>query len=223
MEHDPRWVAVLGLLAVATLVPPAAAEARKGHEGRGPAASGKPKAPRSGQAHVEAPAAEPSHQAAHQQDVSADPRRSKSERRRNRKRRRLATVRVLRERWGKEALMMPPVRAALKVHSWRMARLRRIKDLAQKRGEPKIVAKADALIDQEQGRFVRHMEQLKASGPVAKQDKSADDKPAKKDKRPVSHAPTQEGSVTRASPPTRKSTSAGAQAASTRADGEPSP
>lgn len=86
---------------------------------------------------------------------------------RDRKHRRHARIQALRERWGEQALVKPPVKSALKVHSWRMARLQRIRALAEKKGDAKLILKVDGLIEKEQGRFGKHMEKLKASGSVS--------------------------------------------------------
>lgn len=90
-------------------------------------------------------------------DLAADTRGERAERR-NRQ------LQTLRETWGVELLAAPPVRAELKTHAWRMARLERMQLLANDSTKPnkaKLVARVDKLIEKERERHQRHMDQLK--------------------------------------------------------------
>ena len=68
---------------------------------------------------------------------------------------------AVRQKWGGDLVAHPGVRAELRLHAWRMARLRTIKQIAQKEGREKLAARADALIAREVARHERRMGQLK--------------------------------------------------------------
>ncbi|MBN1612595.1 MAG: hypothetical protein JW940_38550 [Polyangiaceae bacterium] len=89
------------------------------------------------------------------------------ERRADQMKRRREALQQLRERWGEEQLNKPEVKAAIKVHAWRMARLRRIRELALRDPDGKdLVEKADNLIEKEQERFQLQMARLKRGSDV---------------------------------------------------------
>ncbi|HEY3497862.1 MAG TPA: hypothetical protein VGK73_24355 [Polyangiaceae bacterium] len=75
---------------------------------------------------------------------------------------------ALKNRYGLELLQRPPIRVELERHAWRVARLERMRVLAEaiqdaaKRG--KTLARLDALATKENARHERHMEQLKNPG-----------------------------------------------------------
>ncbi len=72
----------------------------------------------------------------------------------------------LRAKWGDALLRHPAVRAELKVHAWRLARLHRIRQLATgaDAGKPDVVARVDALIAKEQARHDKRMATLQSKG-----------------------------------------------------------
>lgn len=80
-----------------------------------------------------------------------------------RKQRRAAHLARIKQRWGK-AVAHPAVRAELKVHAWRMARLDRIKELASANDKKDVVARVDKLIEKENARHDKHMGVLKTKG-----------------------------------------------------------
>lgn len=80
-----------------------------------------------------------------------------------RKERRAARLAEIRHHWG-AIVAEPAVRAELKVHAWRMARLDRIRELADAEGKKDIVARVDKLITKENARHEKHMGVLKSAG-----------------------------------------------------------
>jgi hypothetical protein len=74
----------------------------------------------------------------------------------------------LRDRYGVELLQRPPIRAELERHAWRVARLERMRVLAEaihdEAKRKKTLARLDALATKENARHERHMEQLKNPG-----------------------------------------------------------
>lgn len=80
-----------------------------------------------------------------------------------RKERRQERIAAIKKQWG-ELHARPAVRAELKVHAWRMARLNRMRALAQAEGKDAVVARIDKLIEKEKARHQKHMETLKSKG-----------------------------------------------------------
>lgn len=83
------------------------------------------------------------------------------ENRGDRAERRKHRVEELRKMWG-DSLSVPAVREEIKVHARRMARLRRMKELAVEEKKTKLVERIDALITKEEDRHKKHMETLKS-------------------------------------------------------------
>jgi len=75
--------------------------------------------------------------------------------------RRHAHIEELRRRWG-DSLAQPAVRAELKTHARRIARLNHMRRLAEEANKPKLVERIDKLIEKEQARHTKHMETLKS-------------------------------------------------------------
>lgn len=69
---------------------------------------------------------------------------------------------VLRDKWGKDLLQKPAVRAELRLHGTRMAKLRHMKRLADEGEKKELEARVDKLIDKENARHLARMEALKA-------------------------------------------------------------
>lgn len=70
----------------------------------------------------------------------------------------------LRQKWGDALLRHPAVRAELRTHAWRLARLHRVRQLADAAGKKAVVERVDALIAKEQARHDKHMATLKSKG-----------------------------------------------------------
>jgi len=83
--------------------------------------------------------------------------------RETRKERRKERREEIKKKWG-DLSGKPAVRAELKVHAWRMARLNRIRAIAKAEGKDAVVERADKLIEKEKARHDKHMEGLKAKG-----------------------------------------------------------
>ncbi len=88
--------------------------------------------------------------------------------RETRKERRKERRAKIKEKWGEDALKRPAVRAALRVHARRKARLHRIRALAKAADKTAIVERVDKLIAKEDKRHNKHMEVLKAQPAGAK-------------------------------------------------------
>ena len=97
------------------------------------------------------------------QEKREDRRETIEDLRKNRQERRQEHIKQLKERWG-DALGRPAVKAELKVHARRMARLNRARRLAESAGKTDAVAKADKLIEREQARHQAAMAKFKAEG-----------------------------------------------------------
>ncbi len=69
----------------------------------------------------------------------------------------------VKKKWGAVS-EHPAVKAELKLHAWRMARLNRIRTIAKAEGKTEVVARADKLIEKEKARHEKHMEALKNKG-----------------------------------------------------------
>lgn len=85
------------------------------------------------------------------------PRDEAAEKRRNEHRERIS------ERWGKAAFTRAPLRAELRMHAWRMARLERLREVLQDADAPKKdekLARVEQLIEREKTRHERRMQQL---------------------------------------------------------------
>jgi hypothetical protein len=70
---------------------------------------------------------------------------------------RLARIRELKERWGAESLKQPNVQNELRHHAWRLARLKRMRELALEKKSDKLVARVDLLEQKENLRHDRAM------------------------------------------------------------------
>jgi len=79
-----------------------------------------------------------------------------------RKDRRQAAKTVLEGKYGADILKKPAVRAELRVHSNRMARLRHIEKLAKEKSKEPLAKKAATLIEKENARHQKRMDALKA-------------------------------------------------------------
>ncbi|MBK7582878.1 MAG: hypothetical protein IPI67_22120 [Myxococcales bacterium] len=69
----------------------------------------------------------------------------------------------LKKKWG-ELPKHPAVKSELKVHAWRMARLKRVRAVAVSEDKTDAVARVDKLVAKENGRHDKRMEALKAKG-----------------------------------------------------------
>ena len=101
-------------------------------------------------------------------------------------------------------MMEPPGRAAVKVHSWRMARLHRIRELLDMKADAKTLAKVDALTDKEQARFRKQMELLKQAGQTDKQGPPPpkdEGSSAREPRAPRAHAESEPASPSKSEPP----------------------
>lgn len=92
-------------------------------------------------------------------DAGATPEEAKAARKERREKRRAE----IKAKWG-DLVQHPAVRAELKVHAWRIARLNRIRSLADAAGKQDVVARVDSLTAKENARFEKHMETLKSKG-----------------------------------------------------------
>ena len=79
-----------------------------------------------------------------------------------REERRKSERNLLRDKWGKELLQKPAVRAELRLHATRMAKLRHMKRLADEGEKKELEARVDKLIDKENARHAARMDALKA-------------------------------------------------------------
>ena len=77
-----------------------------------------------------------------------------------RKERRKQRVEAIQKKWG-DLATRPPVKAELTLHARRMARLNRMRVLAQAEGKDALVARIDKLIVKETARHDRRMQTLK--------------------------------------------------------------
>jgi hypothetical protein len=68
-------------------------------------------------------------------------------------------------RWG-SVVFLPPVREELRGHAMRVARLERIRELAEVEGKPQIVARATQALERENARHERRMGALATGAPV---------------------------------------------------------
>ena len=87
-----------------------------------------------------------------------------------RKQRRRAHVEELRSRWG-DSLAQPAVRAELKVHARRIARLNQLRKLAEQEHKDKLIERIDKLIEKENARHQKHMDTLKSHAAEKEGDK----------------------------------------------------
>ncbi|MCK6588080.1 MAG: hypothetical protein HUU21_38580 [Polyangiaceae bacterium] len=83
--------------------------------------------------------------------------------RQTRKERRLDRLKKWREKWG-DIANRPNVKAEVKVHARRMARLNHMRRLADANGKTELVARIDKLIEREQARHTAALERFKAEG-----------------------------------------------------------
>ncbi|MEZ4227133.1 MAG: hypothetical protein R3B13_39710 [Polyangiaceae bacterium] len=87
--------------------------------------------------------------------------------RENRKERREERRAKIKEKWGEDALKRPAVRAELRMHGRRVARLNRIRALAKADGKDAVVTRVDKLLEKENSRHQKHMETLKSQPAAA--------------------------------------------------------
>jgi colicin import membrane protein len=83
--------------------------------------------------------------------------------RETRKERKQASREEVKKLWGDLALK-PAVKNELRNHAWRMARLKRIRAVAEAEGKTELVKRCDTLIEKEKDRHQKRMEDLKAKG-----------------------------------------------------------
>ncbi len=87
------------------------------------------------------------------------------ERARTREQRRKQHREELKSHYGADLLHRPPILAELKTHAWRMARLERMKTLAEAIADAgkrkKTLERLDKLVEKERARHDRHMEDLR--------------------------------------------------------------
>jgi hypothetical protein len=88
-------------------------------------------------------------------------------------------VAKLREKFGPEVLHRRDVKMELGAHAWRIARLQRMRTLADEQKKPKVVDRIDALIKKENDRHQKRMERLRGGDAGA---------PAMMNQRPVQPA-----------------------------------
>lgn len=83
--------------------------------------------------------------------------------RKNRQERRREHIQKLKERWG-DAMGRPAVRAELRTHARRMARLNHMRRLADSAGKTELVTRIDKVIERERNRHQAAMDRLKSEG-----------------------------------------------------------
>jgi len=98
----------------------------------------------------------------------------------------------LKAQYGGDVLKRPPILAELKTHAWRMARLDRMRTLAEAIADAgkrkKTLARVDELVKKEQTRHDRHMEQLRnQNAATAGQPPEGSAKPAAPERGPEKH------------------------------------
>jgi hypothetical protein len=109
----------------------------------------------------------PDHRAGHGAAPNAELRQKWQQRRADQMKRRRAALQDLRDRWGDGELLKPDVKAAIKLHAWRMARLQRIRELALQDPDGKdLVEKVDKLTEKEEERFRLQMARMKRGSDV---------------------------------------------------------
>jgi len=74
-----------------------------------------------------------------------------------RRERRSAQLRELRSRWGDDALKRPEVRDELREHAWRLARLKRLRELAAEKKNEKLLSRIERLEQKENERHTQAM------------------------------------------------------------------
>ena len=83
----------------------------------------------------------------------------------------------LRKRWG-ETLRLPEARQELRAHAQRVAKLKRIRSLAQRKKDNATSRKATMLLAKEQSRHESHMKELQARGATAASPSGASQQPS---------------------------------------------
>ena len=83
--------------------------------------------------------------------------------RETRKERRREHREEIKKAWG-DIQGKPLVKAELKLHAWRMARLNRIRAIADAEGKTETVARVDKLMEKEKQRHQKRMDHLKSKG-----------------------------------------------------------
>jgi len=63
--------------------------------------------------------------------------------------------------WGAAAIKNAAMREEFRRHAWRMARLNRIRMMAEAAGKADVVSRVDALAEKERKRHTQRMDQLK--------------------------------------------------------------
>lgn len=96
-------------------------------------------------------------------ELRHDRRTSIDDLRKTRQERRREHVKEVRERWG-AIVNNAPVRAELKVHARRVARLNHARKVADEAGKTELVAKIDKLLDREAARHQAAMDKFKSEG-----------------------------------------------------------
>jgi hypothetical protein len=143
---------------------------------------------------------------------NAELRKKWQERRADQMKRRRAALQQLRERWGEDQLSKPAVKAAIGVHAWRMARLKRIRELALQDPDGKdLVEKTDKLIEKEQERFRVQMARLKKGSDVGTVGDAGSAPPATAKAPPAPSTPEQKEGAAQAAEPAASAKEEGAQ------------
>jgi Spy/CpxP family protein refolding chaperone len=97
-------------------------------------------------------------------EAREDRRENIEELRQTRAERRKERLKKWREKWGNDLANRPNVKAEVKVHARRMARLNHMRRVAVGANKTELVARIDKLIEREQARHTAALERLKAEG-----------------------------------------------------------
>jgi len=98
-------------------------------------------------------------------EARQDRRENRQDRRKARRMRRRAARKAFLAKWG-HIHKRPAVRAELRLHAWRMARLDRLRALAVEEGKDDVVKRIDELKAKEQARHEARMNKLKSAAPA---------------------------------------------------------
>jgi DNA repair protein SbcC/Rad50 len=80
-----------------------------------------------------------------------------------RRERRKERIDEIKKQWGNDFAGRPAVKAELKVHAWRVARLNRMRAIAKAESKDAVVTRIDGLLEKERARHKKHMETLKTT------------------------------------------------------------
>lgn len=90
--------------------------------------------------------------------------RHRDEMKKSRASRRKARRAALEKKWGNKTLQSPQVHSEMQTHSWRVARLQRLRTLAQEDNRQDLVTRIDQLEKEEQSRHDKVMAQYRYKG-----------------------------------------------------------